>query len=48
MVIWLREKLNTYLYLDLLEAELFNDLMANPKRLENLIPKDFEDWIYCG
>ena len=33
------------LYLDLLEAELFNDLLANPQRLENLIPKNFGDWV---
>lgn len=31
--------------MDLLEAELFNDLLANPQRLENLIPKDFKDWV---
>lgn len=33
------------LYLDLLEAELFNDLLANPQRLENLIPKNFNNFI---
>lgn len=31
--------------MDLLEAELFNDFLANPQRLENFIPKDFKDWI---
>jgi predicted AAA+ superfamily ATPase len=29
----------------LLEAELFNDLLANPQRLSNFIPKGFGDWI---
>lgn len=33
------------LYLDLLESELFNDLIANPQRLENLIPKNFSDFV---
>jgi len=33
------------LYLDLLEAELFNDLVANPQRLDNLIPAGFKNWI---
>src|SRR3990170_1786168 len=33
------------LYLDLLEAELFNDLLANPQRLANLIPKNFNDFV---
>ena len=32
-------------YVDLLEAELFNDLLANPQRLENLIPKNSDGWI---
>ncbi len=29
----------------MLESELFNDLLAAPARLENLIPKNFADWI---
>ena len=42
---WVRSKFPSAVYLDLLEAELFNDLIANPKRLENFIPKNFRDWI---
>src|SRR3989338_4778392 len=42
---WVKSKFTNALYLDLLEAELFNDLLANPQRLENFIPKDFNDWI---
>ncbi len=42
---WVKLKFKDALYLDLLEAELFNDLLANPQRLENLIPKNFKDWI---
>jgi predicted AAA+ superfamily ATPase len=42
---WARSKFPKALYLDLLEAELFNDLLANPQRLENFIPKNFSDWV---
>lgn len=40
-----RTAFSSGVYLDLLEAELFNDLLANPGRLENLIPKTFPDWV---
>lgn len=42
---WVKSTFPKAVYLDLLEAELFNDLLANPQRLENFIPKDFRDWI---
>lgn len=42
---WVKSRFRDALYLDLLEAELFNDLLANPQRLENLIPKNFKDWV---
>src|SRR3989338_5872500 len=42
---WVKSHFKTALYLDLLEAEIFNDLLANPQRLERFIPKDFKDWI---
>ena len=42
---WVKSAFPQAAYLDLLEAELFNDLLANPQRLENFIPKDFNDWI---
>jgi len=42
---WVKTEFPGALYLDLLEAELFNDLLANPQRLERLIPKEFRDWI---
>jgi len=42
---WVKSKFKKALYLDLLEAELFNDLLANPQRLENLIPNNFKDWV---
>ncbi|MBI5701148.1 ATP-binding protein [Candidatus Saganbacteria bacterium] len=42
---WVKSLSPKALYLDLLEAELFNDLLANPGRLENLIPAHFKDWV---
>jgi len=42
---WVKSRFTNAIYLDLLEAELFNDLLANPQRLENLIPKNFNDWV---
>jgi len=42
---WVKTTFPDALYLDLLEAELFNDLLANPQRLENLIPKAFNKYI---
>lgn len=42
---WVRSTFPNALYLDLLEAEIFNDLLANPQRLENYIPKDFRDYV---
>ncbi|MBI5123971.1 MAG: ATP-binding protein [Candidatus Omnitrophica bacterium] len=42
---WVKSNFTEALYLDLLEAELFNDLLANPQRLENFIPKNFNDWV---
>jgi predicted AAA+ superfamily ATPase len=42
---WVKSKFTRAIYLDLLEAELFNDLLSNPQRLENFIPKNFNDWV---
>lgn len=42
---WVKSKFAGATYLDLLEAELYNDLLANPQRLENLIPRDQADWV---
>ena len=42
---WVKLSFPKAVYLDLLEAELFNDLLANPQRLENFIPKNFKDWV---
>ena len=42
---WVKSQFPKALYFDLLESELFNDLLANPQRLENFIPKEFNDWV---
>jgi len=42
---WVRSAFPDSIYIDLLEAELFNDLTANPQRLGNFIPRDFRGWI---
>lgn len=42
---WVKSRFKEAIYLDLLEAELFNDLLANSQRLENFIPKNFKDWV---
>lgn len=42
---WVKTTFPQALYLDLLESEIFNDLLANPQRLETFIPKDFRGYI---
>ena len=42
---WVKASFPGAVYIDLLEAELFNDLLANPQRLGNFIPKGFSGWI---
>jgi len=42
---WVKTAFPKAVYVDLLEAELFNNLLANPQRMENLIPEGFKDWI---
>src|SRR3989337_4219147 len=42
---WVKSVFPYAIYIDLLEAELFNDLLANPQRLESFIPKPFKDWV---
>jgi len=37
---WVKSAFPKAVYLDLLEAELFNSLLANPQRLENYIPRN--------
>lgn len=42
---WVKLKFPDALYLDLLKAETYNYLLANPTRIEELIPDNFNNWI---
>jgi uncharacterized protein len=42
---WVKKTFPNAVYIDLLESRLFNDLLADPQRLENFIPINFKDWI---
>lgn len=42
---WVRAQFPDAVYLDLLGAELYNDLAANPQRLENLVPSGPKPWV---
>ena len=42
---WVKQVFPDAIYIDLLESRLFNDLLADPQRLENFIPNNFKDWI---
>jgi uncharacterized protein len=42
---WVKQAFKDAVYIDLLESRLYNDLLADPQRLENLIPNNFNNWI---
>ncbi|MBI5452129.1 ATP-binding protein [Candidatus Gottesmanbacteria bacterium] len=42
---WVRSNFPKALYLDLLNAETFNRLLADPSRLEEIIPEKYYDWV---
>ncbi|MDP8262712.1 MAG: AAA family ATPase [Candidatus Ancaeobacter aquaticus] len=42
---WVRSTFPKAIYIDLLEAEIYNDLLASPQRLENFITKNFKEYI---
>lgn len=42
---WIKAHLKDALYFDLLNFPLFNSLSANPSRLEDLIPSDYNNWV---
>ena len=42
---WLRTQFKQALYIDLLESELYNTLLASPDRIEKFIPPGYKDWI---
>lgn len=43
--LWIKTHLHDVLYLDLLNSDIYNDLLANPSRLEQRIPKDYQQYI---
>jgi len=42
---WLRARFEDAIYIDLLEARIFNELLANPQRLESYVPEGNKKWI---
>ena len=42
---WVKSAFPEAIFIDLLESEIYNDLLANPQRLETFIPKDFKNWV---
>ena len=42
---WVKQAFPDAVYIDLLESRLYNDLLADPQRLENLIPNNFNNRI---
>lgn len=42
---WVKTTFPKAIYIDLLESALYNDLLANPQRLESLIPPAHKDWV---
>ena len=42
---WVHSTFPQGLMIDLLDSQLYYSLLASPRRLENLIPPDFSDWI---
>lgn len=42
---WIKAKFPRALYFDLLNAEVFNDLLARPHHLSQMIPESWADWV---
>ncbi len=42
---WLRKQFPRALYFDLLNSEVYNDLLARPYRLSQMIPEPWDDWV---
>ncbi|MFP4521398.1 MAG: ATP-binding protein [Fibrobacterota bacterium] len=42
---WVKSRFPDAVYIDLLESEIFNDLIANPQRLELFIPESYNGFI---
>ncbi len=42
---WVKTAFPQGVFIDLLEAEVYTDLLSNPQRLERFIPPEFNNWI---
>lgn len=42
---WIKKNLPNCVYIDLLDAEVYSKLLANPHHLLDFIPKGYQDWI---
>ena len=42
---WLRANFKEAIFISLLKAEIYNKLLANPGRLEDFIPNNFNNWV---
>lgn len=42
---WIQANLKDAIYIDLLKTDLYVSLLAEPNRLEHLIPPSFENWV---
>ena len=42
---WVKTVFPNAIFIDLLESEIYNDLLPNPQRLGRYIPQDCKDWI---
>lgn len=42
---WIKAHLPDAVYLDLLDFSIYNTLLADPSRLENFIPREYQSWI---
>lgn len=42
---WLKTNYKQAIYINLLEAQTFNNLLAGPERLQSYIPDKFNDWV---
>ncbi len=42
---WLKSNFQDAMYVDLLDSSYYTHLLANPKRIENIIPKHHKGWV---
>lgn len=42
---WIKTQISECIYIDLLTSENYKDLLANPSRLEKMIPPNYQDWV---